>query len=241
MKKRFLFLVTMLVMTLLVTVGCTKEEEKREKMTSSIQEKMVLALSEEDFRNDTEKNDEEMNEEIPENNQGINDVLPVVKNQDYCKAYAEALVEGFKMPSEEAYLLMQEQEKNIEQEPRLVRDESGEIHIVWTNANMNLVVDNKETNLNVSDCIYVEGLPSLPEDMGTLEKNHKEVDVRFGIAEEAYLENLHKDLEEKGLYKDGLKYVRFYNYNGSVVAVYSLTEYGELYIDKTPARLILDN
>ena len=238
MKKRCLILATLLVMTL-ITVGCTKEDEDWKTTMSSVQEKMVFISSEEESGNNMEETTDD--EEIPENNQGTNDVLPVVKNQDYCKAYAEALFEGFKMPSKEAYLLMQEQEKNIEQEPRLVRDESGEIHIVWTNENMNLVVDNKETNLNVSNCIYVEGLPFLPEDMGTLKKNHKEVDVRFGIAEEAYLENLHKALKEKGLYKDGLKYVRFYNYNGSVVAVYSLTQDGELYINETPARSILDN
>ena len=121
MKKRFLFLITMLIMTLLVTVGCTKEDENPDKITSSIQEKMVLDSSEEDSGNDAE-----------------------------------------------------------------------------------------------------------------------EIDVRFGIAEEAYLENLHKELKEKGLYKDGLKYVRFYNYDGSVVAVYSLTKDGELYIDETPARLLLN-
>ena len=56
--------------------------------------------------------------------------LPVVKKHDYCKAYAEALIEGFKMSSEEAYLLMQEQEENIGEEPRLVIDESGNIHII---------------------------------------------------------------------------------------------------------------
>lgn len=227
-------------MALLVTVGCTKDDKNREQMTSSIQGKMALASSKEDSGNDAEEIDEEVNEEIPKNNQGTNDVLPVVKNQDYCKAYAEALYEGFKMPSEEAYLLMHEQEKNIEEEPRFVRDELGNIHIIWTNENMRLVVDNKETELNVSNCIYLEGLPSLPEDMETLEKDHKEVDVKFGIAEEAYLQNLRKDLKERGLYKDGLWYVRFYNYNEAVVAVYSLTKGGELYINKTPARLLLN-
>lgn len=164
--------------------------------------------------------------------------LPVVKKHDYCKAYAEALIEGFKMSSEEAYLLMQEQEENIGEEPRLVIDESGNIHIIWTNEDMLLVVDNIETDINVSKCIYLKALPLLPNDIETLEKQHRETDVSFGIAEEAYLEKFTEELKSDGLYKDGLYYVRFYNYNGTVAVVYSLTEDGELYINDTPAKFL---
>ena len=164
--------------------------------------------------------------------------LPVVVKNDYCKAYAEALFEGFKITSEEAYLLMQEQEDNIGEEPRLVTDESGNIHIIWTNEDMLLVVDDIETDINVSKCIYLQALPLLPDDIETLEENNKETDVNFGIAEEAYLEKLAEELKSEGLYKDGLYYVRFYNYNGTVVVVYSLTEDGELYINDTPARFL---
>lgn len=170
-----------------------------------------------------------------------NEVLPKVIGDDYSKAYAQALFEGTKVPSEEADNLMKNNESLIENEPRLVIDSNQKMHIIWTNDKMFLVIDGKETQLKVSECIYVDELPRLPEELEELEKYHKSnQQVRFGIAENAFLEELYFQLKESGIdASNGLYRVRFYNYNGAATAVYSLSENGELYINKNVAQEIL--
>ncbi len=243
MKKRLVLMVAVIVFV--VAISSAKKVEETD--LNILQENIVVKK---DFRVVADVNDYPEVQEVKagKNERNIEydnldntEVLPKVKKQNYCKAYAEALFDGFKMPSEEAYLLMQEHESNIESEPRFVIDELENIHIIWTNEERFLVVDNKETNINVSSCIYQETLPVLPKDIETLQKNHREVEVSFGIAEEAYLEQLTDTLIEKGLdARQGLWDVRFYNHDGSVVAVFSLTEGGELYVNDTPAKLLLD-
>lgn len=164
--------------------------------------------------------------------------LPMVINNNYSKAYAEALFEGAKIPSEEAYILMKENESIIQNEPRLVIDCNEKMHIIWTNDEMFLVIDGKETKLKVSDCIFTDKLPELPENLEKLDNYHQSNEqIEFGIAENAFLQELCMNLEKKGINSsNGLFRVRFYNDNGKAVAVYSLTENGKLYINTEKAN-----
>ena len=163
-------------------------------------------------------------------------ILAVVKNGDYKQAYAEALYYGCYVPSEEARKLMDKNEELIENEPRLVADVDEQLHIIWTDKNMLLVVDGEGTNIKVSECIFPDALPDLPMLENLAEYHSKNELARYGIAETAYLEELSEELEVKYLYR-----VRFYNYNGEAVAVYSLQPDGELYINEVKAENFFAN
>lgn len=168
------------------------------------------------------------------------EVLVKVENNNYSRAYAKALLDGTRIPSEEATVLIETNKENVQNEPRIVIN-GNDLHIVWTNNNMFLVIDGDETDKKVSDCIFIEELPQLPENIEELKKHHKSNEqVRYGIAETAFLEDLCMQLKEKELYEDGLHRIRFYQYNGSPVAVYSLKQDGELYINTSKATEILN-
>ena len=158
-------------------------------------------------------------------------IMPIAKNNDWTKAYAKALFDGCHVPSEEARKLMDKNEELIENEPRLVVDDAEQLHIIWTNDAMYLVVDGEETTIKVSECIFSEVLPELPTLESLAEYHAKNEFARYAIAETVYLEELSEKMEAKSLYR-----VRFYNYNGKVVAVYSLEPDGELYIDTEKAE-----
>ena len=162
-------------------------------------------------------------------------ILPLVENNDYSKAYAQALSEGARVPTEEARMLMDKYNSLIENEPRLVIDTNSKLHIIWTNKDMFLVIDGSDTDTKVSECIFADVLPRLPDNLNELEKYHA-VNENFtnSIAVTSFLEDLNSEQDVEYLYK-----VRFYNYNGKAVAVYSLTENGELYIDGYKAEEVL--
>lgn len=215
MKKRTILIVTIGIM--LITLCCISKGEKIKAADFYCQRQVFLQRE-------------------------FERVLPKVEEGDYSKAYAEALSEGLKIPSQKAKLLIKANEEKIEYQPRLVIDENEEIHIIWTNDEMLLVVDGEDTDLKVADCIYVNELPELPKDIETLEKNHKNTKVKYGIAENAFLEEFTGKLVEKGIIeKKSLWWVRFYNDNGKLSVVYSLTKEGKLYINENLAETLLPN
>lgn len=162
-------------------------------------------------------------------------ILPLVENNDYSKAYAQALYEGARVPTEEALMLMEKYNGLIESEPRLVIDANSKLHIIWTNKDMFLVIDGADTDIKVSECIFADVLHELPNTLSELEEYHTtNEDFKNSIAVTSFLEDLTSEQDVEYLYK-----VRFYNYNGKAVAVYSLTEDGELYINEDKAEEIL--
>ncbi len=188
-----------------------------------------------------------------------NDNLPKVVDGDYQKAYAQGLVEGAIIPSEEAHDLLEKYADEIQNEPRIVRDENNELHIIWTNDEMLLVIDGENSSLKVSDCIYVDILPKMAETLEDLENCHFfNKTARYGLAETAYLTELCQKLkEENDLYDGGLYWCRFYNDDGKLAVVYTLghlywfdfknskpsklLDIGELYINEAPAIQYYEN
>lgn len=167
-------------------------------------------------------------------------VLPTMSSDiNYSKAYAQALVQMGPIPyppTGESMIAMENVEDLAVYEPRFVFDHNGKLHTIWTNDQYFLVVDTKETKIKVSDCIFCDILPELPESLKALKKHYATNEqFRLGIAEDTFLEELSDKIGCDVLYK-----VRFYNYNGTAVAVYSLTENGELYINEMMAESLLE-
>lgn len=164
-----------------------------------------------------------------------------VLNNDYSKAYAKALSKKWRIPHlREAHILMERYGELIQLEPRFVIDSNEKYHLMWTNNERYVVIDGEETEFKVSNCIFVDELPKLLEKLDELKEYHKSNDeIKFGIAETTFLDELWSKMEQKGFEVKGLWRVRFYNYNGKAVAVYSLTENGELYINENVASEIL--
>ncbi len=236
------------VFLLLSLVGCENQSKKNVETSFEFQTEIQENLQNDDpteknvgtsFETQTEIQEDLQNDDPTEiyaiETEEID--LPRVINNNYSKAYAVGLFEGLKIPSEEAGMLIEKFEGQIENTPRLVVDYNDKVHIIWTNNNMFLVIDGRETKLKVSDCIFTGNLPELPDNLEKLEYYHKSNEkVKFGIAENAFLEDLCTELEKKGIKSsNGLFRVRFYNDNGKAVAVYSLTEKGELYINSEKA------
>ncbi len=158
-------------------------------------------------------------------------LLPTVIDGNFEAAYAKALSDGFKSPSEETYNLLIKFQDKIENEPRFVIVDD-EISIIWTNHDMHLVIDGNETDLKVSNSIYMEDLPSIPDSLDELQKSYEDyTHQNYGIAENAFLEDLSKKMNSLYLYK-----VRFYQNSSNACAVYSLTENGDLYINDITAE-----
>ena len=224
--NKFKLLITILLSILLLT-GCgsqanTQEKNKNETVQEDIQEK-----NKDETQEDTE---EKYNNEIVVQ-ETISEKIVIVSDDNYAKAYSEALVRGLIIPTEEADKIIKRYDAQIKYEPRLVKDTKDKMHIIWTNEKRYLVIDGQDTEIEISECVYAENYPELPR-LEDLEEFHKGIEhAKYGIAETAVLEKLVIQLKEKKLYNDGLYWARFYNCDGKAVVVYSLEKDGELYIN----------
>ena len=220
--NKFKLLITILTTILLLT-GCGSQvnTQAQEKKETIVQENTQAEENQETIVQENTQAEEK--KETEHRNK-------IVSDDNYAKAYAEALMRGLIIPSEESDNLLKKYEAQIEYEPRIVMNTKEELHIIWTNSNEYLVIDGQDTEIKVSECIYSEAYPELPK-LENLEEFHKGIkDAKYGIAETAFLNSLVITLKEKGLYKNGLYWARFYNCEGRAVVVYSLEDGGNLYI-----------